>query len=57
MSACGIRTNSACVPSMVLPRIQPPSRQCEYMPFLQKSHFPQDVTQEMITVSPGANGR
>ena len=24
VSACGMRTNSACVPSMLLPRIQPP---------------------------------
>ena len=37
---------------MVLPRIQPPVRQCEYIPFLQKSHLPQEVMQEISTLSP-----
>ena len=32
VSACGMRTYSACVPSIELPRIQPPVAQCEYMP-------------------------
>ena len=47
-----MRTYSACVPSMVFPRIQPPSLQCEYMLRLQKSQRPQDVMHEMRTVSP-----
>ena len=50
MSANGIRTYSAWVPSMVLPRIQPPPlSQCEYMPFLQDGHFPHELMQEMRT--------
>ena len=52
MSACGMRTYSAWVPSMVLPRIQPPSLQCEYIPRLQGAHRPQEVMHEMRTVSP-----
>ena len=48
----GMRTYSACVPSMVLPRIHPPSRQWEYICLRQKSHFAQAVTQEMSTLSP-----
>ena len=32
-----------------------PSRQCEYMPFRQKSHFPQDVMQEISTCRPVVN--
>ena len=51
-SACGMRTYSAWVPSRVLPKIQPPCRQWEYIPRLQKSHFKQAVTHEMITLSP-----
>ena len=48
----GMRTYSPCVPSIVFPRIQPPQRQCEYMPRLQKSHFPQEVMHEIRTLSP-----
>ena len=51
-SACGMRTYSACVPSMVLPNIQPPWWQWEYMAFLQKSQFKQAVTHERMTLSP-----
>src|SRR5512133_2458591 len=51
-----MRTYSACVPSIVLPRIQPPPvAQCEYIPFLQGSHFPHDEMQEMRTRSPFLN--
>ena len=32
VSACGMRTYSAWVPSILWPRIQPPVVQCEYMP-------------------------
>ena len=32
VSANGMRTYSAWVPSILLPRIQPPLTQCEYMP-------------------------
>ena len=53
MSACGMRTYSACVPSIALPRIQPPVVQCEYMPLRQYSHLPQDEMQEISTWSPG----
>src|SRR5690606_29339475 len=47
-----MRTYSAWVPSIRWPRIQPPSSQWEYICFLQYSHFPQEVTQEMMTLSP-----
>src|SRR5664280_3390262 len=53
VSANGIRTCSACVPSMRLPRIHPPPfAQCEYLPFLQASHVPHDVMHEINTRSP-----
>ena len=55
MSACGMRTYSACVPSIMLPRIQPPLRQCEYIRFLQKSQLPHAVMHEMMTLSPTRN--
>ena len=48
----GMRTYSACVPSIVLPRIQPPVVQCEYMPLRQYSHLPQAVMQDISTRSP-----
>src|SRR4030088_3125803 len=44
-----MRTYSACVPSMVLPRIHPPLTQCEYIPFRQYSHFPHALMHEMRT--------
>src|ERR1035441_7846058 len=47
-----MRTYSGWGPSMREPRIQPPSLQCEYIPFLQNSHFPHAVTQEITTSSP-----
>ena len=53
MSACGVRTYSACVPSISLPRIQPPVVQWENMPLRQYSHLPQDEMQEISTRSPG----
>src|SRR5438874_3871969 len=46
-----MRTYSAWVPSMILPRIQPPLWQWEYMPFLHASHLPHEVMQEMRTRS------
>ena len=52
VSACGVRTYSACVPSMVLPRIQPPVAQCEYIPLRHKSQMPHALTQEISTRSP-----
>ncbi len=55
VSACGIRTNSAWVPSIVLPRIQPPVVQWEYMPLRQYSQRPQALMQEISTLSPGLN--
>ena len=48
-----MRTYSACVPSISLPRIQPPVVQWEYMPLRQYSHLPQAVMQEISTRSPG----
>ena len=42
-----MRTYSAWVPSIVLPRIQPPVVQWEYMPRRQYSHLPQDEMQEI----------
>src|SRR6202044_2887371 len=45
-------TYSAWQPSIMYPSIQPPSAQCEYIPFLQFSHLPQEVIQDMITWSP-----
>jgi hypothetical protein len=48
-----MRTNSAWVPSMLLPRIQPPVVQCEYMPLRQNSQRPQALMQEIRTRSPG----
>ncbi len=53
VSACGMRTYSACVPSMVLPRIQPPVVQCEVMPLRHGSQRPQALMHEMSTWSPG----
>src|SRR5665647_649328 len=50
-----MRTNSACVPSMVLPRIQPPVVQWEYICLRQYSHLPQALTQEISTWSPALN--
>ena len=50
-----MRTNSAWVPSIVLPRIQPPVVQWEYMPLRQYSHLPQALTQEISTRSPALN--
>src|SRR5580658_3258332 len=50
-----MRTNSACVPSIVLPRIQPPVVQCEYICLRQYSHLPQALTQEITTWSPALN--
>src|SRR5690554_1840802 len=47
-----MRTYSAWVPSTRCPRIQPPSSQWEYICCLQYSHLPQEVTQEMMTLSP-----
>src|SRR6185312_5222669 len=47
-----MHTYSACVPSTRWPNIQPPSSQCEYMPFLQYSHLPQEVMQDINTWSP-----
>src|SRR6187200_3336639 len=55
VSACGVRTYSACVPSISLPRIHAPVLQWEYMPRLQFSHFPQEDTHEIRTRSPGRN--
>jgi hypothetical protein len=52
VSACGIRTYSAWVPSISFPRIQPPVLQCEYIPFLQNSHVPHAVMQEIRTEAP-----
>ena len=52
MSACGMRTYSACVPSMLLPRIQPPVLQCEYIWRRQLAHLPQALTHEISTGSP-----
>ena len=52
MSACGMRTYSAWVPSMVIAEDPAAVRQCEYIPFLQKSHLPQAVMQEIRTWSP-----
>ena len=49
VSACGMRTNSACVPSMRLPKIQPPVVQCEYMPLRQGSQRPQALMHEINT--------
>ena len=51
----GMRTNSAWVPSIVLPRIQPPVVQCEYICLRQYSHLPQALTQEIRTRSPALN--
>ena len=39
---------------MLLPRIQPPLVQCEYMPRRQYSHFPQEEMHEISTASPWA---
>ena len=44
------------VPSIVLPRIQPPVVQCEYMPRRQYSHLPQAEMHETRTWSPGREG-
>ena len=55
VSACGVRTYSAWVPSMVLPRIHPPVRQCEYIPLRHASHFPHALMHEMSTLSPARN--
>ena len=55
VSACGVRTYSAWVPSIVLPRIQPPVRQCEYMPRRHRSQIPHALMQEISTRSPGWN--
>jgi hypothetical protein len=52
VSAYGMRTYSAWVPSIRWPRIQPPSAQWEYMPFLHASQRPQEVMHEMRTRSP-----
>ena len=40
---------SAWVPSIVFPSIQPPVMQWEYMPFRQYSHLPQEEIQEIRT--------
>ena len=48
-----MRTNSAWVPSMRWPRIQPPVAQCEYMPLRQALQRPHAVMQEINTLSPG----
>ncbi len=53
VSACGMRTYSACVPSMLLPRIQPPVAQCEYMPLRHGSQRPHELMHEISTWSPG----
>ncbi len=50
-----MRTYSACVPSILLPRIQPPVAQCEYMPRRHASHLPHDEMHEISTRSPGPN--
>src|SRR5215471_16603269 len=50
-----MRTYSAWVPSISLPRIQPPLVQCEYIPLRQYSHLPQEEMQEIRTWSPGRN--
>jgi len=46
---CGVRTYSACVPSISLPGIQPPVVQCESFPRRQYPHLPQAEMQEMRT--------
>ncbi|KAL7356085.1 hypothetical protein ACKS0A_06033 [Histoplasma ohiense] len=51
--ACGMRTNSACVPSIWLPSTHPPETQCEGIPFRQKLQTLQAEMHEMSTVSPG----
>src|SRR6266516_5968048 len=51
-SAFGILTYSACVPSTVLPSIQPPVVQCEVMPLRQYSHVPHAEMQDTSTRSP-----
>jgi hypothetical protein len=40
------------VPSILLPRMQPPVVQCEYMSFRQYTHLPQALMQEISTRSP-----
>src|SRR5678815_973152 len=52
LSAKGILTYSAWVPSIRCPSIHPPLTQCEYIPFLQYSHLPQDEMHEIRTLSP-----
>jgi len=54
VSACGVRTYSVCVPSISLPRIQPPVVQWEYMPRRQYSHLPHDEMHEIRTRPAGA---
>ncbi len=49
VSACAMRTYSACVPLIVCPSNQPPVLQCEYMPRRQYSHLPQLLMQEIST--------
>ncbi len=54
--AKGIRTNSACAPSIVLPSRQPPRCpwQCAACPFRQLSHWPQGVVDPNNTRCPGS---